>query len=843
VGLRGIITIDGPAGAGKSTLGRLLAQSLGYLYLDSGALYRAVAWQAQRLGLDLDRDSTLEEFLAGFAPEVTADSRGFHLVIDGAEVSEALRSPMVTRESSRLAAQPLVRRWVKDRLRQLAANGGVVAEGRDQGTAVFPGAAHKFYLSAALATRAERRRREWQGEGDAPSLVNMMADIAARDLRDETRDEAPLRVPQDACVIDTTDLSIEAVLQQCLARIRGIDLAGWNLNPVNLSKGANMDGMEKNELTNHTRPEEFDEDRPQTAEVATSEPDFPSQAEPAAEMQDMESMSELYEESLRRVQEGEVVKGRIVSITKDYVMVDIGYKSEGQIPIHEFTTPEGEVTAKVGEDVEALMESREDEEGALMLSKNKASKIKVWEEVGSAYNDDGEVEGTIVAKVKGGLSVDLGGIIAFLPGSQVDLAPMRHTDHLIGQRHTFKVLKFNRKRRNVVLSRRALLETERNEAKTTLLSSLEEAKIVEGVVKNITDYGIFVDLGGLDGLLHITDLSYGRVRHPADLFKVGDTIMVKVMSFDLEKERISLGLKQLTPDPWSVVDEKFPLLSRVTGNVVSLTDYGAFVELEPGVEGLIHISEMSWTRKVRHPSQVLSVGDLVEATVLEVEPQRKRISLSLKQVEPNPWEVIGEKYPVGSVIEGKIKNITDFGIFIGIDEGIDGLVHISDISWTKRFKHPSELFKKGQVIQAKVLYIDKDNERFSLSIKDLADNPWQTIDQRFPVNSIVSGPITNITDFGLFVEVEEGIEGLIHISEQSRDKQKMAALQVNDTIRAKVIHASSTERRIGLSIRKLEADEEQSHYRDYLHSRTEATSNLGDILRETLEEKQGKDNN
>ena len=837
-----MITIDGPAGAGKSTVGRLLAQSLGYLYLDSGALYRAVAWQAQRLGLDLDHDSTLEEFLSDFAPEVTADSRGFHLVIDGAEVGEELRSPMVTRESSRLAAQPLVRHWVKERLRHLAANGGVVAEGRDQGSVVFPEAAHKFYLSAALATRAERRRRQWQGEGEPPSLVQTMADIAARDLRDETREEAPLCVPEDACVIDTTDLSIEAVLQQCLAGIREVEPAGRNLNPVNLSKGANMDGMEKNELTNHTRPEEVEEDRPPTAEVAASEPASPPPAEPAAEMPDMESMSELYEESLRRVQEGEVVKGRIVSITKDFVMVDIGYKSEGQIPIHEFTTPEGEVTAKVGEDVEALMESREDEEGALMLSKNKASKIKVWEEVGSAYNDDGEVEGTIVAKVKGGLSVDLGGIIAFLPGSQVDLAPMRHTDHLIGQRYAFKVLKFNRKRRNVVLSRRALLEKERNEAKTTLLASLEEGKIVEGVVKNITDYGIFVDLGGLDGLLHITDLSYGRVRHPADLFKVGDTITVKVLSFDLEKERISLGLKQLTPDPWSVVEEKFALGTRVHGNVVSLTDYGAFVELEPGVEGLIHISEMSWTRKVRHPSQVLSVGDLVEATVLEVEPQRKRISLSLKQVEPNPWEVIGEKYPVGSVIEGKIKNITDFGIFIGIDEGIDGLVHISDISWTKRFKHPSELFKKGQVIQAKVLYIDKDNERFSLSIKDLADNPWQTIDQRFPVGSVISGPITNITDFGLFVEVEEGIEGLIHISEQSRDKQKMAALKVGDSIRAKVIHSSATERRIGLSIRKLEADEEQSHYRDYLHSRTEATSNLGEILRETLEEKQGKDN-
>jgi len=667
-----------------------------------------------------------------------------------------------------------------------------------------------------------------------------------------------------------------------------------------------MDGMEKNELTNHTQPEEI-EDRPQP-EVEASAPAAPAeaqvetpqveasqaeesqeeapeetpqaetpqveasqveasqaevsqaeesqeeapeetpqaeapQAEAMPEMSDMESMSELYEESLRRVQEGEVVKGRIVSITKDFVMVDIGYKSEGQIPIHEFTTPEGEVTAQIGEEVEALMESREDEEGALMLSKNKASKIKVWEEVSYAYHHDSEVMGTVVAKVKGGLSVDLGGIIAFLPGSQVDLTPMRHTDHLIGEKFTFRVLKFNRKRRNVVLSRRIMLERAKGEAKATLLATLEEDKVLEGVVKNITDYGVFVDLGGLDGLLHITDLSYGRVRHPADLFKVGDTITVKVLSFDRDKERISLGLKQLTPDPWTLVEERYALGTRVTGKVVSLTDYGSFIELEPGVEGLIHISEMSWTRKIRHPSQVLTVGDVVEATVLELEPTRKRISLSLKQVEPNPWEVIGEKYPVGSVIEGKIKNITDFGIFIGIDEGIDGLVHISDISWTKRFKHPSELYKKGQVVQAKVLYIDKENERFSLSIKDLTPNPWQTIDQRFPVGSAVSGPITNITDFGLFVEVEEGIEGLIHISELGRDKQKMAALKVGDAIRAKVIHASATERRIGLSVRKLETDEEQSHYRDYMHSRTEATTNIGDLIRETLEEKQTKNNN
>ena len=653
-----------------------------------------------------------------------------------------------------------------------------------------------------------------------------------------------------------------------------------------------MDGMEKDELTNPTQPEEM-ESRPETLEpeaapTASAAPEEEAEAahqaaapeaeaveapqppaveeaaaapagqapeppeaavalpEPQAEgapEETPEEMTELYEESLRRVQEGEVVKGRIVSITKDFVMVDIGYKSEGQIPIHEFTTPEGEITAVVGDIVEALLESREDEEGALMLSKNKASKIKVWEEVSYAYHHDGTVTGTMVAKVKGGLSVDLGGIIAFLPGSQVDLTPVRHTDHLIGQKYTFTVLKFNRKRRNVVLSRRVLLEKAKGEAKATLLATLEEGKILEGVVKNITDYGIFVDLGGLDGLLHITDLSYGRVRHPADLFKVGDLITVKVLSFDREKERISLGLKQLSPDPWSLAEEKFPLGARIAGRVVSLTDYGAFVELEAGVEGLIHISEMSWTRKIRHPSQVISVGDTVEVKVLELEPHRKRISLSLKQVEPNPWEVIGDKYPVGSVIEGKIKNITDFGIFIGIDEGIDGLVHISDISWTKRFKHPSEMFKKGQVVQAKVLYIDKDNERFSLSIKDLAPNPWQSIDQRFPVGATVTGIITNITDFGLFVELEEGIEGLVHISELGRDKQKMAALKVGEPIRAKVIHSSPQDHRIGLSIRKLEAEEEQSHYRDYMHTRAEATTNIGELIQQTLEEKQRENNN
>ncbi|MBM4287213.1 MAG: 30S ribosomal protein S1 [Deltaproteobacteria bacterium] len=565
-----------------------------------------------------------------------------------------------------------------------------------------------------------------------------------------------------------------------------------------------------------------------------------SESSEAEEMKDMASsfdqLPDLYEESLKQYQEGEVVTGRIVAVDKDYVIVDIGYKCEGHIPVHEFLDANGENTARVGDQVDVLLERRDDEEDVILLSKEKASKIKIWEEISSAYQQDGEIEGTVVAKVKGGLSVDLGGMSAFLPGSQVDLQPVRNIDNLIGQTFNFKILKYNKKRRNVVLSRRVIMEKERAEQKTSTLAQLEEGKVVSGTVKNITDYGLFVDLGGIDGLLHVTDMSWGRIGHPSDVFHVGDPIEVKVLTFDRENEKVSLGLKQLTEDPWLTAAEKYPVGQRVQGKVVSLTDYGAFVELEPGVEGLIHVSEMSWTKKVRHPSKIVMVSDIVEAEVLDIDPNKKRISLSMKHVEPNPWDIIGEKYPEGTIIEGKIKNITDFGIFIGIDEGIDGLVHISDISWTKRIKHPSELFKKGQEVQAKVLKIDKENERFSLGIKQLADDPWKTIDQRYPVGRSVSGLVTNKTDFGVFIELEEGIEGLIHVSELSRDKNKPVQIEVGDMITAKVINVSPKDRKIGLSIRKLETDQEQSVYRDYLHSRQEATTPLGELLQERLEE-------
>jgi len=547
----------------------------------------------------------------------------------------------------------------------------------------------------------------------------------------------------------------------------------------------------------------------------------------------------MYEDSFGQFKEGEVVTGVITSVDKDLVLVDIGYKSEGQIRINEFRGEDGSITAKIGDTIEVMVEWWDDEDERVILSKDKAANVKVWESIKKCHDDDGTITGTISSRVKGGFSVDIG-VLAFLPGSQADLRPIRNLDEMVGKTFDFKILKYNRKRSNIVLSRRVLLEKERESKRSATLSSIHEGKVLLGTVKNITEYGVFVDLGGVDGLLHITDISWGRVKHPSDMFRMGDQINVKVLNLDLEKERVSLGMKQLTPDPWSTAVQKYPVGSKVTGRVVSLTDYGAFVELQEGIEGLIHVSEMSWTRKVRHPSKVVSVGENVEAVVLDIKPDARRISLGMKQAAPNPWDVIAEKYPVGTTIEGKIKNITDFGIFIGIDEGIDGLVHISDISWTKRIKHPSELYKKGDTVQSIVLDIEKENERFSLGIKHLQEDPWKTVGQRYKVGSEINGTITNVTDFGIFVEIEEGIEGLVHVSEISKEKIKtpVGRYNIGDMITARVMAINSDERRIGLSVKRLEMEGEQGLLSDYVNNLgSHKTTSFGELLRENLQEK------
>ncbi len=556
----------------------------------------------------------------------------------------------------------------------------------------------------------------------------------------------------------------------------------------------------------------------------------------------MENLENMYEESFKRFREGEVVTGKIISVDKEYVLVDIGYKSEGQVRIQEFKDEEGNINANLDDTIEVMVEWWDDEEERVTLSKEKAAKVKVWEDIKIIYDNNETKEGVIIARVKGGFSVDIG-IPAFLPGSQADLRPIRNLDEMVGKTFDFKILKYNRKRSNIVLSRRVILEEEFESKRAETLSTIYEGKVIEGIVKNITEYGVFIDLGGVDGLLHITDISWGRVKHPSEFFTVGSQVTVKILSFDIEKERVSLGLKQLAPDPWSTASEQYPVGSRITGKVVSLTDYGAFIELEEGIEGLIHVSEMSWTRKIHHPSKVVSVGEVIEAVVLDIKPENRRISLGMKQVVPNPWDVISEKYPIGTTIEGKIKNLTDFGIFIGIDEGIDGLVHISDISWTKRIKHPSEIYKKGDVVQAIVLEIDQNNERFSLGIKQLEPDPWETVKERYEVGKKITGAITNITDFGVFIELEEGIEGLIHVSEISKEKIKtpVGKFNLGDILTAKVMNINTEEKRIGLSIKRLNIEEEEKLLAEYIDNSRPASSTFGEILRENLKEKMNEE--
>ncbi|HWC00154.1 MAG TPA: 30S ribosomal protein S1 [Bryobacteraceae bacterium] len=530
--------------------------------------------------------------------------------------------------------------------------------------------------------------------------------------------------------------------------------------------------------------------------------------------------------------EGEILQGTILKITAKDVIVDFGFKSEGLVPLEQFVGADGQVTIHPGEVVDVMIDHGEPQEGYVLLSHAKAARLKVWENLEKAFQEQLIVSGRVLGRVKGGLSVDVG-IKAFMPGSQVDPRPAHNLDAFIGQDIPVKIIKLNRRRGNVVVSRKLAVEQEINERKVSTLGHLEEGAIVTGVVKNLTEYGAFVDLGGIDGLLHVTDMSYGRVSHPSEIVHVGDEVTVKVLKFDRQKERVSLGLKQMEPDPWETVQERYPLNGRVIGRVVNVTDYGAFVELEPGIEGLIHISEMTWSRRMKHPSKVVKPGDQVEAVILEVHPKDRRISLGLKQLEPNPWTTIDSRYSVGSVVEGRVRNMTDFGAFIEIEEGIDGLVHVSDLSWTKRIKHPSEVLKKGQLVQAVILNIDSKAHRLSLGIKQLQPDAWESYFQTHQVGDIVHGRICRLAGFGAFVELAEGVEGLCHFSEvpgYSGRRSEEPPVAVNQEYDFKIIKMSEAEKKIGLSLKAVSDDEEKNRLEDYQRQAAAATTTIEEVM-------------
>ncbi|SLM47652.1 30S ribosomal subunit protein S1 [Nitrospira japonica] len=543
---------------------------------------------------------------------------------------------------------------------------------------------------------------------------------------------------------------------------------------------------------------------------------------------DRNALAALYEETFKNLEEGTITEGRVVALTKDKVVVDIGYKSEGMIPSDQFAAEELQ-QLKVGDRLQVYIEECEDADGNLVLSKEKADKMKIWEELEKLYKEEKSIDGKVVSRIKGGMMVDIG-VKAFLPGSQIDLHPVRDLDGLVGRTFPMKIIKINHRRGNVVVSRRVLLEETRDKKRQSTLATLKEGQLIQGMVKNITDYGAFIDLGGIDGLLHITDMSWGRVGHPSEMFNVGDRVEVSVLKYDRETGRISLGLKQKSADPWTNVAGKYPIGTRVRGKVVSLTDYGAFVELEPGVEGLVHVSEMSWTHEVRHPSRVVAIGDQVEAAVLNVDPASRKISLGMKQTAPNPWDMVESKYPIGTRIEGKVKSLTDFGAFVGLDEGIDGLIHISDMSWTKHIKHPSELFKKGQKVEAVVLRIDKEKERLSLGYKQLSRDPWDDeIPSRYRVGDSAAGKVSKVADFGIFIELDGGVEGLIHVSEAGLDPSAKLEekFKLQDDVAAKIIKVDRDERKIALSLRDHQLDSERRHVEEYHAAQGAPDQSLG----------------
>jgi len=585
----------------------------------------------------------------------------------------------------------------------------------------------------------------------------------------------------------------------------------------------------------------FDTNDPRSRAEGISPEKRPSASRETAagqqEDEDFKSLLASYEGRTQKFSEGEVIKGRVIAISAGGVIVDVGFKSEGVIPTEQFLDDHGRCTVKAGDQIDVFLEQTEDANGHVVLSREKAERMKIWDVIERAYREGTVVKGRVIERIKGGLAVDIG-VRAFLPGSQIDLRPVRNLDSLRGEEFEMRVIKVNKKRGNIVLSRKAVLEEAMQEEKAKTMEVLEDGKVMEGVVKNITDYGAFIDLGGVDGLLHITDMSWGRVNHPSELFNVGDKIKVKVIKFNREDGRVSLGYKQLSEDPWLHADMRYPKNLRVQGKVVSLTDYGAFVELEPGIEGLIHISEMTWNKRVKHPSKIVSVNEMVDVVILDIDTDARRISLGLKQTEPNPWDVMELRYAPGTVIAGKVRNVTDFGVFVEVEEGIDGLVHVSDMSWTKRVKHPSELFKKGDEVQAVILSIDAANQKLSLGIKQLEPDRWEDWFSRHNVGDVVRGNVVRITNFGAFVELAEGIEGLCHVSELDEKHVDKAAefLTAGQEVEMKIIKLNLQEKKIGLSLKAMKEEDPRLEFTSYIASADSGSASMGDRLGDQLRE-------
>ena len=811
-----ILAIDGTAASGKSTTAKMVASQLDFIYLDTGAMYRAVTLAILDQSVELNDEAALRSLLTDLDLEVKPGKEGISILLKGKDVSKEIRSLIVTENVSAVSAIPIVREAMVNIQRTLGSQTDCIVEGRDIGTVVFPDADFKFFIVAEVETRARRRQQDLLTLGEKRSIKELIKDLKSRDQKDSSRSHSPLTKAADAVELDTTHLSIDEQVKFIVEFIK--------------SKNEKRKDKMTEKDTKEVEVEEIDVEAsitaiPQTS-IEISDQGNDAENSPSVDYlgpelfrdvhmvefkeldQDTidvivpEEIQEQYLRTFKDISEHDMINGRVIGITDNDILVDIGFKSEGIIDRSEFPNDK---LPKIGEKIELYLEKLEDKHGHTILSKAKADFMQRWKRLRETFETGATFTGNITRRTKGGLIVDIGDIEAFLPGSQIDIRPVKDFDQFLDQDMELKIVKFNESRKNIVVSHKAILEEDLKELREDLFKKIEIGGILEGRVKNITDFGVFIDLGGLDGLLHITDLSWGRVIHPSEIVKLDEEITVKIIDYDEEKKRVSLGLKQLTPHPWDGVEKKYPMESIVTGKVVSLTNYGVFIEIEPGIEGLIHISEISWTRHIKNPTELYSMNDEIEAKILSIDLEDRKISLGVKQLLPDPWDTIKDKYTVDAVHKGKVIHLTQFGAFVELEEGIDGLIHISDLSWNKVVRHPKEILEKNQEVEVKVLEISKENRRIALGYKQVGDDPWPEILKFYETGKEVSGEIIRILEKGIILELEKDVEGIIPFDKKNKKEQKtvMDRYKPGDTITGIVIEVKPEEKKVFLYFEKL----------------------------------------
>ena len=825
-----ILAIDGIAASGKSTTAKMVASKLDFTYLDTGAMYRAVTLAILDQSVELNDEAALKSLLADLDLEVKPDKEGTNIFLKGKDVSKKIRSVDVTENVSAVSAIPIVREAMVTIQRTLGSQTDCIVEGRDIGTVVFPDADFKFFIVADVKTRARRRQLDLLTLGEKRSIEELSKDLKTRDQKDSSRSHSPLTKAADAVELDTTHLSIDEQVKFIVKFVKSkndkrkdkmtekdtkeVEVEAIDVEPsitpipqTNIEISDPLGVVENSPSVDYLDPELFQDTPLVEREKLDQE---------TIDVIVPEEIREQYLSTFKDISEHDMINGRVIGITDNDILVDIGFKSEGIIDRSEFPD---EKLPKIGEKIELFLEKLEDKHGHTILSKSKADFMQRWKRLRETFESGATFTGKIMRRTKGGLIVDIGDIEAFLPGSQIDIRPVKDFDQFLDQDMELKIVKFNESRKNIVVSHKAILEEDLKELREDLFKKIQIGGILEGRVKNITDFGVFIDLGGLDGLLHITDLSWGRVMHPSEIVKLDEELTVKIIDYDEEKKRVSLGLKQLTPHPWDGIEKKYPVESIVTGKVVSLTNYGVFIEIEPGIEGLIHISEISWTRHIKNPSELYSMNDEVEAKILSIDMEDRKISLGVKQLQPDPWDTIKEKYSVDAVHKGKVIHLTQFGAFVELEEGIDGLIHISDLSWIKVVRHPKEIVENNQEVEVKILEISKENRRIALGYKQVGDDPWPEILKFFETGKEVQGKIVRILEKGIILELEKDIEGIIPFDRKNKKEQKtmMDKYKPGDTITGIVMEVKPEEKKVFLYFEKLIDEHKKSSNKDSIH--------------------------